>query len=195
MRPIEDRLFDSQLVLENQRILLRIVTQKDVDQLREVAFDPSIWAYFTVDISNEDDLRNFVYEAVKGFAEKQKVTFVIIDKQTNKAVGMSSFGNISFYDQRLEIGWSWLGSAYQGTGINQMCKNLLLGFAFEELGMVRVEFKTDVLNVKARKALLKIGTIEEGVLRSHTRMPHNRRRDTIYYSILNTEWEHLQKRD
>ena len=194
MKTIEDKLFNPQLLLENDRVKLRIITMGDIDQLSEVALDSNIWTYFTVDISNESDLKEFVSEAIKSFNHRQRVSFVIIDKQTNKAVGMSSFGNISVYDKRIEIGWSWLGVASQGTGINRLYKNLMLQFAFEELEFVRVEFKTDILNKKARKALLKIGTTEEGVLRSHTLMHHDRRRDTIYYSLLNNEWDLLRKK-
>jgi len=103
---------------------------------------------------------------------------------------MSSFGNVSVLDSRVEIGWSWIGLDFQGTGVNSEYKRLLLSFAFDKLKFIRVEFKTDVLNVKARRALEKIGAVEEGVLRSHTQMHHNRRRDTIYYSILQEEWNH-----
>ncbi|PZR04404.1 MAG: GNAT family N-acetyltransferase, partial [Flavobacterium psychrophilum] len=124
--------------------------------------------------------------------------FVIIDKRKdNTLVGMSSYTNISYADKRIEIGWSWLGVRYQGTGINGIYKRVLVKYAFEKLGFVRVEFKTDVLNKQARKALLKIGAVEEGILRSHTQMHSNRRRDTIYYGIIKDEWEilHLRPHD
>ena len=81
---------------------------------------------------------------------------------------------------------------FQGNGINDQLKYLMLKYCFDNLNFERVEFKTDVLNISARKALKRIGLTEEGILRSHTLMTHNRRRDTIYYSILRSEWNELK---
>jgi RimJ/RimL family protein N-acetyltransferase len=113
---------------------------------------------------------------------------VVIDKQSGKLLGSTGFGNYFPRDQRIEIGWTWLGKAFQGKGINAQMKSLMLQYAFDALGMLRVEFKTDVLNLAARHALLRLGATEEGVLRSHTLMTQGRRRDTIYYSFLRGEW-------
>ena len=123
---------------------------------------------------------------------KKRLAFSIFDKQSNLLVGSTSIGNISERDKRVEIGWTWLGREFQGKGINDKVKYLLLKYCFEELDYERVEFKTDILNEPARKALKRIGAIEEGVLRSHTIMTHNRRRNTIYYSILSHEWKELK---
>jgi len=92
------------------------------------------------------------------------------------------------FDKRIEIGWSWLAKKYQGTGINFHAKFSLLSYAFEVLDFERVEIKTDNLNERAKQALRKIGAKEEGVLRSHMQMPLNRRRDSVYFSILKNEW-------
>ena len=119
--------------------------------------------------------------------------FTIIDKSTNKIAGSMSMGNISMYDLRLEIGWSWLGKEFRGTDINRHSKFSMMKYAFEELFFERVEFKTDVLNTRARKGLEKIGGKEEGVLRSHTTMWNNRRRDSVYYGVLKNEWPLLKQ--
>ena len=181
-------LFDPKLLIEDDTVKLRIVSLDDIQQLKKIAFEPSLWKYFTTELNNEEELVKYVENCIADFYHKKVVPFVIIDKKNASLAGMSSFGNIFITDGRIEIGWSWLGKDYQGTGINAAYKKLLLSFAFDKLGFERVEFKTDVLNQKARKALLKIGATEEGILRSHTLMPHNRRRDTIYYSILKDEW-------
>ena len=102
--------------------------------------------------------------------------------------------NIAMEDKRLEIGSTWLAKAYQGTGLNKFCKHLLLEYAFNEMGIIRVEFKTDVLNLASRKALLKIGATEEGIFRSHMQVYNGRRRDTIYFSILKDEWEDVKEK-
>jgi RimJ/RimL family protein N-acetyltransferase len=187
-----DTLFNPALELENSQVRLRLVRHEDLDELKGIALDPPIWTYFTTDIATEHDLAQFVRDAITDFEQGRRVTFVIINKALSAIAGMSSFGNISARDGRVEIGWSWLSTAAQGKGINRHCKYLMMGFAFEQLQFRRVEFKTDVLNQKARKALLKIGATEEGVLRSHTLMPHGRRRDTIYYSVLRDEWDRLK---
>ena len=103
-----------------------------------------------------------------------------------------SMENISMYDLRLEIGWSWLGKKFRGTEVNRHAKYAMMKYAFDELHFERVEFKTDVLNVRARKGLEKIGATAEGTLRSHMTMWNNRRRDSIYYSVLNNEWQQIK---
>lgn len=193
MKTTEALLFDPALLLEDEKVQLRIVSLGDLPQLKEIAFDAAIWTYFTTEIITAQELKTYVNDALVDYSNKQKVPFVIVDKSKKRIVGMSSFGNISIADARIEIGWSWLSTASQGTGINQICKSLMAAFVFDQLNFARLEFKTDVLNVRARRALIKIGATEEGVLRSHTLMPHNRRRDTIYYSILQQEWESVKK--
>ncbi|HET9429677.1 MAG TPA: GNAT family protein, partial [Chitinophagaceae bacterium] len=116
-----------------------------------------------------------------------------IDKQNNKIAGSSSLGNISLYDLRAEIGWSWLGKDFRSTGINRHAKFAMMRYAFDELGLERVEFKTDVLNERARQGLRNVGGVEEGILRSHMKMWNDRRRTSIYYSVLKVEWPVLKQ--
>jgi RimJ/RimL family protein N-acetyltransferase len=119
--------------------------------------------------------------------------FTIIEKTYGKIAGSMSMGNISMADFRLEIGWSWLGKEYRSTDINRHSKYSMMKYAFDELNFERVEFKTEVLNARARKGLEKIGGKEEGVLLSHMTMWNNRRRDSVYYSILKNEWPGLKQ--
>ena len=119
--------------------------------------------------------------------------FTIIDKATGEIAGSSSMGNISYHDLRLEIGWSWLGPQFRATGINKHAKFAMMRHAFDVLNFERVEFKTDVLNARAREGLRKVGGIEEGILRSHMTMWNNRRRTSIYYSVLKAEWPGLKQ--
>lgn len=186
-------MFDREIRLENERVLLRPLTDSDLDEIKKIAFNEHIWTYSTALLLNEADAEDYLAKALKDRETKLRYAFAIIDKKENQFAGSSSIGNISEKNKRLEIGWTWLGKQFQGTGLNKNCKFLLLQYAFEELDYVRAEFKTDVLNKQARKALLKIGCTEEGVLRSHTLMPGNRRRDTIYYSILGHEWPHIKE--
>lgn len=185
-------LFNPRQILETDRVLLRVLQKKDRPALQQLTGDKEIWQFFTSDLSDEKQLQEWVDEALNQFEAGQRVPFVIIDKERDQIIGSTSYGNISPKDKRLEIGFTWLGKSYQGKGYNKHCKYLLLQQAFDFLNFERVEFKTDVLNKQSRGALLKIGAFEEGILRSHTLMPKNRRRDTIYYSLLKEEWNDIK---
>ncbi|HLP05577.1 MAG TPA: GNAT family protein [Paludibacter sp.] len=185
-------MIDFNKVLETNQVLIRPMGLDDYAGFIEIAVDKDLWMYFTSDLSNEAVLRSWIETGEQEIKNKKRLAFSIIDKQTNSLVGSTSIGNISERDKRVEVGWTWLGRKFQGKGINDQVKYLLLKYCFEELGCERVEFKTDILNEPARNALKRIGAFEEGVLRSHTLMAHNRRRDTIYYSILKHEWEGIK---
>jgi len=185
-------MFDPDLVLETSMVRVRVLLQEDRTELEKLTGNKSLWKFFPSDLFDGKDLKMWIEQALQQFKLRQKIPFVIVDKKLNRLIGCTSYGNISEIDQRLEIGWTWLGKDFQGKGFNPHCKFLLLRHAFELLDFERVEFKTDVLNQQSRNALRKIGAVEEGVLRSHTLMPGNRRRDTIYYSILKKEWEYVK---
>lgn len=180
------------LTLENEFILLRPLRHEDYERFLAITANQDLWYYFTQDLSNPEVLKSWVNSAISQTKDKTRVAFTIIDKIKDAVIGSTSLGNISFRDRRIEIGWTWICSEYQGKGANDHSKYLLIRYCFEELGFERIEFKTDVLNTFARKALKRIGATEEGILRSHTIMTNERRRDTIYYSILKHEWESLK---
>ena len=182
------------LTLQSTDILLRQMTTEDLDPFEKLTKDGSMWIYFTSDLSDKNELWTWVETAVKDTKKQIRHVFTVIDKRTNQPIGSTSFLNISYHDKRIEIGSTWISKQYQGKGINDQMKFLMLQYCFKTLDFERVEFKTDVLNIPARKALLRMGAKEEGILRSHTLMTHNRRRDTIYYSILSTEWKDVKSK-
>jgi RimJ/RimL family protein N-acetyltransferase len=177
-----------ELKLENEVVRLRRLSAEDRSDYAKIAFDPAIWEYFVSPIYNEKDLDAFIEQADRDLAAGTRVVFSIIEKRSSHVAGSTAFGNIVPRERRLEIGWSWLGRDFQGTGVNRAAKQLLLDHAFDVLACERVEFKTDILNVRARRALKGIGATEEGTLRSFNYMPGGRRRDAVYYSILKSEW-------
>jgi RimJ/RimL family protein N-acetyltransferase len=191
MAPIDEyqKFFPFSFSLETPRVILRLIDHKDHQQFSIIAKNKEIWKYFTKDLSEDIALEQWIDKALAERAIGKRMPFTIIDKDTKTVCGSTSYGNISFYDKRLEIGWTWLGIEYMGTGVNRHAKFALLSFAFEVMKMERVEVKTDNLNERAKTALIKIGMKPEGVLRSHMQMHSNRRRDSIYYSILKEEWE------
>lgn len=182
------------VVLGNDALTLRPVAAHDLGEFAKVAFDPEIWRYFVFAIESPADLEAFVGEAVRDTAAGTRVVFAVVDRRSGSIAGSTAYGNLSEKERRLEIGWSWLGSAYRGSGLNRAAKFLLLEHAFEALGCERVEFKTDALNLRARRALQGIGAIEEGTLRSFNYMPGGRRRNAVYYSVLRAEWPALRAR-
>ena len=188
-----NKYFPETLTLETPRVKLRLMGTEDFDALKGISGVAEIWKYFTRNLAIDEELRKWIAEALEERAQGKRMPFVVFDKDEQKICGCTSFGNISFYDRRIEIGWTWLGIDSMSIGINRQAKFALLSYAFEILAMERVEIKTDNLNERSKTALKKIGAKEEGVLRSHMLMHDNRRRDSIYFSILKSEWEGVKK--
>ena len=183
-----EQYFGDGFQLETNRVILRMMKPDDIDALRVLTVDQDTWTWFNADLSIPGELEKWMEEAFRERQNQVRMPMVVIDKDTGEIGGCTSCGNISFPHSRIEIGWTWLGPGYLGMGVNRQAKFALLSFAFEAMKMERVEIKTDVLNERSRAAILKIGMIPEGVLRSHTVMHGNRRRDTMYFSILRSEW-------
>jgi RimJ/RimL family protein N-acetyltransferase len=188
-------MLDFNVTLETEEILLRPLISDDFLSFEKLSGDESMWVYFTNDLSVQSDLQEWVENALTDIKAKNRLAFTIIDKSAGKPIGSTSFGNISYRDKRIEIGWTWICKQFQGTHVNNQIKYLMIKYVFDTLDFERVEIKTDVLNIAARKALVRIGARDEGILRSHTLMSHGRRRDTIYYSILKTEWPDIKRKN
>lgn len=182
------------LILETSKSLLRPVEPNDYETFLHLAQqDEEMWKYFSLNLGDEAQLRKWMEIAAADKKAETRRPFTIIDKISGKIAGSSSMGNISYHDLRLEIGWSWLGKEFRSTGLNKHAKFSMMRYAFDKLGFERVEFKTDVENERARRGLRKVGGIEEGILRSHMTMWNNRRRTSIYYSVLKNEWPRLKE--
>jgi len=162
-------------------------------QLTEIGLDPEIWRYTVSVVRNAEEMRSYMESALKARGEGTSLPFVTIERSSGRVVGSTRFGNYDSDNRRIEIGWTWLAREWQRTAINTEAKYLMLTHAFEKLHCVRVELKTDVLNAPSRKAMLRIGAKEEGILRKHTLMWNGRYRDSIYYSILDEEWPQVKE--
>lgn len=187
-------VFPPQLVLESDRVQLRNLSPEDEPALWQLAQDPELFTWFNRHLHHREELQAWIGEAMTQQLQQVRFPFVVIDKRDGRVAGSTSLGNISFPDRRIEIGWTWYGAAYRGTGINLHCKFLLLQYAFDTLQFERVEIKTDALNTRSRAAIRKLGMTEEGILRSHMAMPGGRRRDSVYYSFLQSEWPEAKTR-
>jgi RimJ/RimL family protein N-acetyltransferase len=138
-------MIDRTLILENEKVLLRPMTRQDFPLLQSLSSDSNMWVYFTHDLSIEEEFEKW---AEPHFLE-DRLQFTVIEKSSGKVTGATAFGNYSARDQRVEIGWTWLGKDFHGSGINQSMKKVMLDYCFEVLKLKRVEIKTDVLNMPA----------------------------------------------
>lgn len=185
--------FSEDIILGNDLVTLRPIEQGDMDLYRKFIFDERIWHFYIFKISTEDDLMKFFVSSDECRKQAKRYGFTITENKTGEVAGSMSFLNFSFHDKRVEIGGSFVNPEKRGTGINQAAKIIMLGYAFDVLGFERVEFKTDYYNAPARGGLEKLGARYEGALRSHTVMNDGRRRDTLYYSVLKSEFEVVKK--
>jgi RimJ/RimL family protein N-acetyltransferase len=185
--------FDDEILFENAVARLRPILASDLDYLLPVATKHKYLLQFSpTPIYTKELLKAYIDKAVDNRKNKTRYTFIVFDKTRNAYAGSTAFLNISNADDRLEIGATWYGKDFQGTGLNRNCKFLLLQYAFDNLGAERVEFKTDERNVASRKAIEKIGGQFEGTLRRHMLMHDGFRRNTACYSIIKPEWNELK---
>ncbi|KOP36062.1 N-acetyltransferase [Flavobacterium sp. WLB] len=182
--------FTDNIILEDDFVLLRPIQESDVENLLEISLnEPETWKYSLVGAEGKDNLINYIQLAIKEREDKKEFPFIVFDKKSQKYAGSTRFYDIKLDFKTLQLGYTWYGSAFRGTGLNKHCKFLLLQFAFETLGMERVEFRADNNNERSIAAMKSIGCKVEGVLRSN--MPTrdgNVRRDSIVLSILKNEW-------
>ncbi len=160
-----------------------------LDELYEAGRDESLWLWTTNIIKSKEDLRGYIETALDEQTRKVSLPFVTINKSANKIVGSTRFGNIDVKNRRAEIGWTWINPKWQRSFVNTEAKLLMLTHAFEIWRCVRVELKTDALNEKSRNAILRLGAKEEGILRRHQITDAGRFRDTVYFSIIDSEWQ------
>lgn len=185
---------EAAITLEDGAVRLRPIEAADREPVRAIAMDSGIWRYFISAVTDDASFEAFFDAMLADQASGRRVVFHITDLASGRTAGSMSYGNLAQADGRLEIGWSWLGREFQGTGVNRHAKALLLENAFGRLGAERVEFKTDARNQRARRGLLGIGATEEGTLRSYNPMPDGTRRDAVFYGIVRSEWPELRKR-
>ncbi len=156
--------------------------------LAAIAFDPDMWTWTLTTMETPEDLRRYLEEALREQREGRSLPFATVDVASGKVAGCTRFGNMEPKNRRVEIGWTWVGREFQRSHVNTEAKYLMLRHAFETWGCLRVEFKTNVKNRRSRDAMLRMGAVEEGILRSHAISDRGVVRDTIYYSVLSDEW-------
>jgi RimJ/RimL family protein N-acetyltransferase len=190
------RRFDPKPVtLEGRHVRLEPLARRHAEDLFEVGQDETIWPYMSrPPLKSVEDTRAWIDQALEVTATDTQIPFAIIERASGKAIGSTRYMDIRRNDRGLEIGWTWVGTAFQRTTVNTECKYLLLRHAFEKLGAVRVQLKTDLRNLRSQRAIERLGAVREGVLRKHRVLWDGFIRDTVYYSVIESEWPEVKRR-
>jgi len=183
------------IVLEGEHARLEPLDAKHAAGLFAIGQDEKIWRYLLrPKLESVADALSFVEDALRMAAAGSQLPFAIIDQKNNQVAGSTRYLDIRPHDRAIEIGSTWLGREFQRTAINTECKYLLLRHAFEDLGAVRVTLKTDGRNEQSQRAIERLGAVREGVLRKHMALWDGYIRDTVYYSVLDSEWPEIKQR-
>jgi len=188
--------FDPQPVtLDGEHVRLEPLAPGHAADLFVAGADPLVWRYLPIPPpSSIDEIESWIAEAIARGETVGDIPFAIIDRASGRAAGSTRYLDIRRSDRALEIGWSWVGAAYQRTAINTECKYLLLAHAFDRLGAIRVQFKANARNERSLRAIERIGGIREGVLRKQRIQHDGYIRDAVYYSIIDDEWPEVKLR-
>ncbi|MGL4597902.1 MAG: GNAT family N-acetyltransferase [Bacteroidia bacterium] len=175
--------------LENERVLLRPLTAADRVHFVQFSQDePELWKFSLVGAAGDSALDYYMQLALDNHQKGIEYPFIVFDKQTQEYAGSTRFYDINNAFQTVQLGYTWYGKKFQGTGLNKHCKMLLFSFAFEQLDMLRVELRADNENKRSIAAMKRIGCVEEGILRQNMPRPGTGRRDSIVLSMLQEEW-------
>jgi N-acetyltransferase len=182
------------VTLEGRHVRLEPLTQAHHAGLTAVGLDEKLWRWIPTPVRTPEEMSAYIATALEEHARGVSLPFALIEKSSSRAIGSTRYGNIDRTHHRVEIGWTWVAPAWQRTAANTEAKYLLLKHAFETLGCIRVELKTDSLNERSRAAILRIGASEEGTFRNHMITASGRIRHTVYFSILDSEWPAVKSR-
>ena len=182
------------MILEGRSVRLEPLTLDHVPALCEIAFDPELWRWMPTFVGTPDEMRGWVEAALRDQAAGTAEPFATVDLASGRLAGSTRYMNIDRANRRLEIGSTWLARPWQRTAINSEAKYLMLRHAFESLGCIRVELKTDSLNQQSRAAIERLGTHFEGIFRNHMICYGGRIRHTAWYSITDAEWPEMKAR-
>jgi RimJ/RimL family protein N-acetyltransferase len=183
------------IVLTGKHVRLEPMTEAHIPGLTEIGVGQPFWHFMLYgDINTVDDMRDWVMDILSRAEKGTDLPFVAIHLASGRVAGATRYLNIMPQDRGLEIGGTWYGPEFQRTTVNTECKYLLLRHAFETLGCIRVQLKTDLRNERSQKAIERIGAVKEGLLRNHMILPDGHYRHSVFYSILDTEWPGVKKR-
>jgi N-acetyltransferase len=180
------------VILEGKNVRLVPMSIDHLDGLWEAGKHESLWKWIPTNIVSRDDMAKYIETALSDQRRGVGLPLVTIERSSSGIIGSTRFGNIDIANRRAEIGWTWITPSFQRTAVNTEAKLLMLTHAFEIWKCIRVELKTDALNQKSRNAIMRLGATEEGIFRQHVICDTGRFRDSVYFSIIDTEWESVK---
>lgn len=180
------------VTLEGTQVRLEPLALAHLDGLCAVGLEPELWKWIPTEVRDRGEMQAYVELALDERRRGVSMPFATLLKADGQVVGSTRYGNVDLKNRRVEIGWTWIGKPWQRSAVNTEAKLLMLRHAFEVLGCLRVELKTDALNEKSRNAILRLGAKQEGIFRKHMLTYSGRMRDTVYFSILDNEWPALR---
>ena len=184
----------SPVMLEGAHVRLEPLAHAHLAGLAAVGLDEELWRWIPTAVRTREEMAAYIDMALNEQERGTSLPFAIVEKATGRVIGSTRFGNIDRTHHRVEIGWTWVARRWQRTAMNTEAKYLLLRHAFETLGCMRVELKTDSLNEHSRAAILRIGAREEGIFRNHMITASGRIRHSVYFSIIDSEWPAVKAR-
>jgi len=181
------------ITLTGRFVTLQPLSPAHLTGLQEAASDGELWNLFFTSVPKPEEMLQWIDATLSLQQKNEALPFVVFENFSGKIVGTTRYCNLDTANRRLEIGYTWYARRVQRSAINTECKLLLLRHAFEQLKCIAVEFRTDWLNQISQRAIERLGAKRDGILRNHKIMPDGRIRDSVVYSILNTEWNGIQK--
>ena len=178
--------------LEGRDVTLEPLAERHFAGLCAVGLAPDLWRWTIDRLETEGDMRRWLDETLAEQSDGRSIPFATVERASGRVVGSTRFGHLDPENRHVEIGWTWVAPAWHRTAVNTEAKYLMLRHAFEVWGCYRVELKTDVLNVRSRRAIERLGAREEGVFRKYQLTQGGRMRDTVMYSILDSEWPEVK---
>lgn len=183
------------VTLQGKHVRLEPLGEEHISGLASIGMGQDFWKYMLYgEMKTEADFRHFVMDLLAREQKGTDLPFVVVHLATGRVAGATRYLNIMPNDRGLEVGGTWYGLDFQRTAVNTESKYLLLTHAFETLKCIRVQIKTDSLNTRSQAAIERIGAVKEGVLRNHMILPDGRIRHSVFYSILDTEWNEVKKK-
>ncbi len=182
------------VTLEGRRVRLEPMSPEHLEALTIAGAHEELWRWTMAKADDPEAMKEYVDAAFADAAAGVALPFVMFDVASGSVIGSTRFGNIDHANRKVEIGWTWITPGFQRSYVNSEAKYLMLSHAFDVWDCNRVELKTDFLNQKSRDAMRRIGATEEGTLRQNMLCYGGRFRDTIYYSVLRSEWPAVKSR-
>jgi N-acetyltransferase len=181
------------VTLEGGHVRLEPLAQSHHPALCAIGLDPELWELIPYRVRTPEDMAAYIQTALDAQAAGSALPFATVNATTGQVIGSTRYMNIDQPNRRVEIGATWIAAPWRRTAVNTEAKYLMLRHAFETLSCIRVELKTDSLNQRSRNAIRRIGATEEGTLRQHMITWSGRLRDTVYFSILDSEWSRVKR--